>query len=90
MANFVVDKMENFVEREENAGYQHFLLFPQCFQKTALSSESLKVGIVWLRVKFVCLGFNAVSTVFQLSNGDSSQIQVSWTIFDQYLTGPLS
>ena len=22
---------ENIVEKEENAGYQHFLLFPQCF-----------------------------------------------------------
>ena len=36
--------------KEENAGYQHFLYFPQCFQK-ALSSRSLKVGIVWYRVK---------------------------------------
>ena len=32
-----------------------------------------------------CLGFYAVSTVFQLCNGDSSQINVSWTIFIQYL-----
>ena len=23
--------VENIVEKEENAGYQHFLLFPQCF-----------------------------------------------------------
>ena len=23
---------ENIVEEGENAGYQHFLLFPQCFQ----------------------------------------------------------
>ena len=30
----------------ENADYQHFLLFPQCFQK-AFYSESLKVRIVW-------------------------------------------
>ena len=39
--------------------------------------------------KFV-KGFYAVSTVFQLLDGDSSQIQVSWTIFNQYLTSPLS
>ena len=32
----------------------------------------------------------AVSTVFQLFNGESSQIHVSWTIFHQYLTSPLS
>ena len=31
-------------------------------------------------VVFVCLGFYAVSTVFQLFNSDSSQIHVSWTI----------
>ena len=30
----------------ENASYQHFLLFPQCFQKPSVSG-SLKVGIVW-------------------------------------------
>ena len=39
---------------------------------------------------FDCLGFYAVSTVFQLFNGKSSQIHVSWTIFNQYLTSPLS
>ena len=32
-----------------NAGYQNFLLFPQCFQKLSFS-ESFKVGIVWQRV----------------------------------------
>ena len=25
------DRAENTVGKEENAGYQHFLLFPQCF-----------------------------------------------------------
>ena len=29
----VLDRVENIVGKEENAGYQHFLLFPQCFQK---------------------------------------------------------
>ena len=28
-----------------NAGYQHFLLFPQCFQKASFS-RLLKIGIV--------------------------------------------
>ena len=42
----VLDKVENIVEKGENADYQHFLLFPQCFQKASFS-ESLKVGIVW-------------------------------------------
>ena len=28
---FVLSRLENSVEKGENAGYQHFLLFPQCF-----------------------------------------------------------
>ena len=38
--------VENFVEKGENASFQHFLLFQQCFQKFSFSG-SLKVGIVW-------------------------------------------
>ena len=29
----VFNRVENIVGKGENAGYQHFLLFPQCFQK---------------------------------------------------------
>ena len=43
---FLLGKVENIMEKEENDGYQHFLLFPNCFQK-ALSSGLVKVGIVW-------------------------------------------
>ena len=39
-------QVENLVGKGENAGYQHFLLFPQRFQKSSFSG-SLKVGIVW-------------------------------------------
>ena len=28
---YVFDEGENIVGKGENAGYQHFLLFPQCF-----------------------------------------------------------
>ena len=38
----------------------------------------------------ICLEFYAISTVFQLLNGDSSQMHVPWTILNQYLTSPLS
>ena len=48
----VFSRIENIVEKEENAGYQHFLLFPQCFQKASSSSASNFV-IVWLWVKFI-------------------------------------
>ena len=43
---FVFDRIENVAEKGENAGYQHFLLFPQCFQKVTFSG-SLKAGNVW-------------------------------------------
>ena len=42
----VTDWVENIVGKGENAGYQHFLLFPQCFQKAYLPG-SLKVVFVW-------------------------------------------
>ena len=42
----VFDRVENIVGKGENAGYQRFLLFPQCFQKTSFLG-SLKVMIVW-------------------------------------------
>ena len=42
----VTDWVENIVRKGENAGYQQFLLFPQCFQKASFPA-SLKVGIVW-------------------------------------------
>ena len=42
----VYDMIENMVgKKEKNAGYQHFLLLPQCFQKAASSGLS----------KFCCL-----------------------------------
>ena len=44
----VFDKVENIVGKGENASCQHFLLFPQCFQKASFS-RSLKVRIVWLK-----------------------------------------
>ena len=30
-------RTENIVGKGENAGHQHFLLFPQCFQKASFS-----------------------------------------------------
>ena len=46
MMIFVFDRGENIVGKGENAGYQHFLLFPQCFQR-AFNPGLFKVGIVW-------------------------------------------
>ena len=47
------DGVENIVGKGKNAGYQHFLFFLQCFQKTPFS-RSLKVRIIWKRVKGIC------------------------------------
>ena len=47
-------RIENTVGKGENAGYQHFLLFPQCFLKP-FTLGSLKAGIVWLRVQLSLL-----------------------------------
>ena len=41
---FALRSLENIVGKGENAGYQHFLLFPQCFQK-AFSLGSLNSGL---------------------------------------------
>ena len=46
----VFDREEDTLGKGENAGYQHFLLFPPCFPEHS-SLESFKVGIVWERVK---------------------------------------
>ena len=43
---FVVGWEGNIVGKGEDAGCQHSLLFPQCFQK-AYFTEVLKVRIVW-------------------------------------------
>ena len=39
-----LERVENSVWKGENAGYQHFLLFPLCFQK-ASSPRVLEAGI---------------------------------------------
>ena len=41
----VFDTVENIVEKGENTRYQHFLFFPQCFQKSSYTGL-LKVMIV--------------------------------------------
>ena len=39
---FVFDSVENIVGKGENAGYHHFLLFPQNFQKASLILRVVK------------------------------------------------
>ena len=44
MMIFVVDGVENIVGKGENAGYQHFLLFQQCFPPKASFFGIVKSG----------------------------------------------
>ena len=48
---FVLYRLENNAEKGENAGYHHFLLLLNCFQKASLTGL-LKHGIFRYRVKF--------------------------------------
>ena len=41
----VSERVENIVGNGENAGFQHFFLFPQCFQKPSFPG-TLKLLIV--------------------------------------------
>ena len=40
---FVLNSAENIVGKGENAGYQHFLVFPQCFFKGFVVSQDCVV-----------------------------------------------
>ena len=43
---FVLGRAENAFGKGEHAGYKHFLLFPQCFQKASYTGLLTEV-IVW-------------------------------------------
>ena len=55
--NLVMGRLENSVGKGENAGHQHYLLFPHCFQRASVS-VSLKVRIMW---KELNPAFNIIS-----------------------------
>ena len=54
----VFHRIENIVGKEENAGYQHFLIFPHNVFIKAFSSSASKVVIVSERVKIISLFFD--------------------------------
>ena len=57
--------MENTVGKGENAHYEQFFLFPQCFQKTC-TADTQKPGLIWERVKkkkLNALKFSPVKTI---------------------------
>ena len=60
--NAVFDMLENIVEKGENAGNQHFLLFPQYFLKASFSG-SFKVKLYGkeLTLSSIYTHFNALT-----------------------------
>ena len=56
---------ENIVGKEENAGNQHFLLFPQCCQSFPKQQLNFSVTFIWLSAK--CFEFRPVD--FDVCNG---------------------
>ena len=43
---FVLGRVENIVGKEENAGYQHFLLFPLCFQNASIAFFDDEINMI--------------------------------------------
>ena len=46
MKEFGFDSVENTVRKGTNAGNQHFLLFPQCFQKASFSGFLIMLATI--------------------------------------------
>ena len=71
MAKFVFDRVENIVGKGENDGYQHFLLFPQCFIK--LSSLITKISALSKLIAFADVKFNVIQNIkFSFHNAEGS------------------
>ena len=49
MTEAVFDRVENIMRKGENAGSQHFLLFPQSFLETFYHRKSLKRGFACIK-----------------------------------------
>ena len=64
---------ENIVGEGENAGYQHFLLFPQCFEKASFPDTSKGV-IVWEWVNVHCIYMHIYFTHEMLCQGEIALI----------------
>ena len=71
----VLGRIENIVRKGENAGYQHFLLFPLCFQRPS-HLGSLIVGIVYFS--------HSNSIIFE--SCFSFYLQITLTIYPMNLT----
>ena len=74
----VIDRVENIMEKGENAGYQHFLLFAQCFKKASFPDMPKEV-IVWEWVKVMNTPSTSLPNICSLllSIDQESPVQIS-------------
>ena len=72
-------RVENFVGKGENAGYQHFLLFPHCFQNASclgpLKSQDCVVKSYKRRLLWVGKSQDSVNPITKQQNFDQDQIE---------------
>ena len=62
--HFSLIRVDNIVGKGENAGYQHFFLFPQCFQKASFLRFLNSCSYLAL----CCEEFSSVTHISYLSN----------------------
>ena len=67
---------ENIVGKGENSVYQHFLIFPQCFQKASFT-RSLKVGILWQRVNLLVYLASEYLTLYNTNKSNMANMIIS-------------
>ena len=72
-----IEKGRKHVGKGENAGYQHFLLFLQCFQKASFPG-SLKVRIVWYRVNHFLNKIEILRYFLNLEQHEESSVR--WSV----------
>ena len=61
---FLFDRVENIVGKGENAGYQHFLLFPQCFLKVLFFGVIKSCDCVVKTCSFTTINLSHYNNIF--------------------------
>ena len=82
-------EIENIIGKGENAGYQHLLLFPQCFIKPSFSG-SLKVWIVWENVNSTHSTFNSLPNEKNIFGKVENAGYQHFLFFSKYFQKPSS
>ena len=93
---FFFNRVENIVGKGENAGYQHFLLFPQSFSndflprllKSALCGKGLSFNYLW-QWKTIFLNFSCQDTTFTSISVMMCERE-AWCICNVYMYQPRS